>query len=107
MHVPETWLRAERERSGRNTIGKIAGGLLFAFAGLAALVAAVRSWLRNESDNRAMALVFAIGFATSVASIAVMWPSLAMQLKTTEPDRLAGGAGDFGLAAGGRDSARS
>ena len=33
VHVPETWLRAERERSGRNTIGKIAGGLLFALAG--------------------------------------------------------------------------
>ena len=85
VHVPETWLRAERERSGRHTIGKIAGGLLFAFAGLAALVAGVRSWLRNESDNRAMVLVFAIGFATSVGSIVVMWPSLAMQLKTTEP----------------------
>jgi len=85
VHVPETWLRTERERSGRNTIGKIAGGLLYALAGIAALVAAVRSWLRGESDNRALALVFAIGLATSVASLAVMWPSLAMQLKTTEP----------------------
>jgi hypothetical protein len=85
VHVPETWLRSERERSGRNTIGKIAGGLLFALGGIAAMVAAVRSWLRGESDNRAVALIFAIGLATSVASIAVMWPSLAMQLKTTEP----------------------
>jgi len=85
VHVPETSLRSERERTGRNTIGKIAGGLLYALAGIAALVAAVRSWLGGESDNRALALVFAIGLATSVASIAVMWPSLAMQLKTTEP----------------------
>jgi len=85
VHVPETWLRAERERSGRNTIGKIAGGLLFVLAALAAMVAAVRSWLRNESDHRAMMLVFATGFATSIASLVAMWPSLAMQLKTTEP----------------------
>jgi hypothetical protein len=85
VHVPETWLRAERERSGRNTIGKIAAGLLFAFAGLAALVAAVRSWLRRESDHRAMTVIFAVGLATSIASLAVMWPALAMQLKTTEP----------------------
>ena len=85
VHVPEAWLRAERERSGRNTIGKIAGGLLFALAGLAGLVAAVRSWLRHESDHRTVTLVFAIGLATSVASLIVMWPALAMELKTTEP----------------------
>jgi hypothetical protein len=85
VHVPETWLRSERERSGRRTIGKIAGGLLFALAGLTAMVAAVRSWLRADSDNRAMMGIFAIGLATSVASIVVMWPSLGMQLKTTEP----------------------
>ena len=84
VFVPETWLRAERERSGRNTIAKIAGGLLFAFAGLAAMVAGVRSFLRNDCDNRAMRSVFALGLATSIGSIAVMWPSLAMQLKTTE-----------------------
>jgi len=85
VHVPETWLRAERERSGRNTIGKIAAGLLFALAGLAALVAAVRSWLRHESDHRATTIIFAVGLATSIASLVVMWPALAMQLKTTEP----------------------
>ena len=85
VHVPEPWLRAERERSGRLTIAKIAGGLLFALAGLAALVAGVKSWMRNHCDTRAVAFVAAIAFGASAGSVAVMWPSFAMQWKTTEP----------------------
>jgi len=85
VHVPEPWLRAERERSGRFTIVKIAGGLLFALAGLAALVAGVRSWMRSQCDTRVLVVVLAIAFGASAGGIAVMWPSYAMQWKTTEP----------------------
>jgi Type II CAAX prenyl endopeptidase Rce1-like len=85
VHIPESWLRAERERSGRLQIAKMAGGLLFALAALAALVSGVRSWLRGQCDALALAVVFALGFVSSAAGVAVMWPSLAMRLKTTEP----------------------
>ncbi|MET0682858.1 MAG: type II CAAX endopeptidase family protein [Casimicrobiaceae bacterium] len=85
VHVPESWLRAERERSGRMQIAKMAGGLTFVLAALAALIAGVRSWMRGHCDNRALKVVLALVFAASAAGIAVMWPSLAMQLKTTEP----------------------
>jgi hypothetical protein len=98
VHVPESWLRAERERSGRMQIAKMAGALTFALAALAALIAGVQSWMRGHCDNRALRSVLALVFAASAAGIAVMWPSLAMQLKTTEPDRVAGRARRRGLA---------
>ena len=85
VHIPESWLRAERERSGRLQVVKMAGGLLFALAALAALVSGVRSWMRGQCDTRALAVVFALGLAAAAAGIAVMWPSLAVRLKTTEP----------------------
>ncbi len=85
VYVPETWLRAERERSGRVQIAKMAIGLVFALAALATLVAAVRSWMHGHCDARAVALVFAVALGGSAAGVAVMWPSLAMQWTTTEP----------------------
>jgi hypothetical protein len=85
VHVPEAWLRAERERSGRLQIVKIVAALLFLLAGLAALVFGVRSWLRGHCDARALLIVLAIALGTAGGSIAVMWPSVAMQLRTTEP----------------------
>ena len=85
VHVPEAWLRAERERSGRLQVAKIAGAILFLLAGLAALVFGVRSWLHNHFDARALAIVLTIALGTAAGSIAVMWPSIAMQLRTTEP----------------------
>ena len=45
----------------------------------------MKSWLRDHCDSRALAAVLAIALAASAGSIAVMWPSLAMQLRTTEP----------------------
>ncbi len=85
VYVPESWLRAERERSGRVQIAKMAVGLVFMLAALAALVAAVRSWMRGHCDTRALALVFAVVLLGSAAGVAVMWPSLAMRWTTTEP----------------------
>ncbi len=85
VHVPESWERREREREGRTQIVKIAGALLFALAGLAALVLAVTSWMRHHCDTRALALVLALTLGASAGGIAVMWPAVAMTFKTTEP----------------------
>jgi hypothetical protein len=62
----------------------------------------VRSWLRGQCDARALAIVLATALGTAAGSIAVMWPSIAMQLRTTEPilwQALLAVAGSF-LAAG-------
>jgi len=85
VHVPEPWLRTERERQGRAQIAKAAMALLFVLAGLAALVAGVRSWMRNDCDTRALAVVLAIAVAAAVAALAVEWPMVAMNLRTTQP----------------------
>lgn len=85
VHVPEPWLRAERERNGREQVGRMAGTLLFVLAGLAALVVGVTSWMRGHCDTRAAALVFGIVFAAAACRIAVMWPTIAVKLRTTEP----------------------
>ncbi|MEO8306204.1 MAG: type II CAAX endopeptidase family protein [Betaproteobacteria bacterium] len=85
VHVPEPWLRAERERDGRTQIARIVAGLLFALAALAALGVGVKSWMRDHCDTRAMLFVMAVTFAGALAGFAVMWPAVAMNLKTTEP----------------------
>jgi hypothetical protein len=85
VHVPEAWLRAERERESGMQIAAIVAGLLIVLAALAALVVAVKSWLAKQCDMRALMLVLAIGFGAAAARIVVMWPALAMQFRTTEP----------------------
>ena len=61
--------------------------LLFALAGLAALVFGVRSWLRGHCDTRALALVLAIALGASAGSIAVMWPSHRDAVEDDRADR--------------------
>jgi len=85
VHVPESWLRAERERDSRSQLATTAAALLYLFAGLAALVVGVRSWMRRHCDTRALVWVLAITFGAAAAGIAVMWPALAMKFRTTEP----------------------
>ncbi len=85
VHVPESWLRTEREREGRTGNARIAAALLFALAAIAALGVAVRAWMHGQCDNRAAALALSITFAAAAAGIAVMWPTFAIKLKTTEP----------------------
>jgi hypothetical protein len=85
VHVPESWLRAEREREGRTGNAKIAAGLLFALAAIAALGVAVKAWMRGHCDTRASALALAITLSAAAAGIAVMWPAFTIRLKTTEP----------------------
>ncbi len=85
VHVPEAWLRAERERDSRSQLATVGAALIFVFAALAALVAGVRSWMRSRCDTRALVGVLAITFGAASAGIAVMWPALAMKFRTTEP----------------------
>src|SRR6185436_16839075 len=85
VHVPESWLRTEREREGRNGNARIAAALLFALAAIASLSVAVRAWMHGQCDNRAAALVLAITLVAAAAGIAVMWPTFAIRLRTTEP----------------------
>jgi hypothetical protein len=59
--------------------------LLFALAAIASLGVAVRAWMRGHCDTRAAALALAITLAATAAGIAVMWPTFAIKLKTTEP----------------------
>ncbi len=85
MHVPESWLRREREREGRIQIGRVGGTLLAGLAALAALVLAVKSWMRGNCDMRALAFVLIVALLAAAGGVALAWPSLALRLKTTEP----------------------
>ena len=85
VHVPEAWLRREREREGRIQIGRVGGTLLAGLAALAALVLAVKSWMRGNCDMRALAFVLIVALLAAAGGVALAWPSLALRLKTTEP----------------------
>ncbi len=85
VHVPETWLRAQRERDGRMTIVKLALGAVVAAGLLAALIMAVLRWTQGCSDRRLQVIVSGVAFAVSAADIANQWPGIAMGLSTAEP----------------------
>lgn len=85
VHVPESWLRMQRERDGRYTILKFALGGLFALVGVAALVFGVLRWTRGLCDRRALVVVASIALAASALAIVNRWPEMAMALDTAEP----------------------
>ena len=85
VYVPEAWLRVEREREGRTDNARIGAGLAFAIAAIAALSVAVRAWMRGQCDMRAAALTLVITLAAASGGLAVMWPTFAFKLRTTEP----------------------
>ncbi|MBU6485352.1 MAG: hypothetical protein KGR23_11205, partial [Betaproteobacteria bacterium] len=85
VHIPETWLRAERERDDRLQILALAGFAVFLAAGLAALIVGIRSWVRHRVDTRALRAVLGASFALVVLGTLNGWPVVAMQLSTTDP----------------------
>ncbi len=85
VHVPEAWLRSERDREGRLTIWKVALGGLLALAALAALVMAVLEWTKGHVDRRALTAVAGIAFAAAALGVANRAPLIAMHLNTAEP----------------------
>ncbi len=85
VHVPETWLRAERERDGRLTLLRFAIGGTVLAAAIAALIYAVVAWARARSDRRALVALVVIALVLSLAAAANAWPQAAIGLSTTEP----------------------
>ena len=85
VHVPETWLRSEREIDNRLQVVALAGMVVFIAAAIAALVVGILGWIRHRVDTRALAIVAAATFVAALASAANAWPSIAMGLSTTEP----------------------
>lgn len=97
VHVPETWLRVEREREGRLANLKLAAGIVAALAALVALIVGIVAWSRGRSDSRAMFAVGGLVLVVMVARTLLSWPQIEMSLRTAEPVatqlalRLAGG----------------
>ncbi len=85
VHVPEEWLRAQRQREGRNTLVKIAAAIALAGAGVAALVIGVVGWTKGRCDRRALVATLLVALIVAVATNANGWPSVAMSLRTAEP----------------------
>jgi hypothetical protein len=85
VHVPETWTRAEEERDNRLQVVGIGAVVVFFAAGLAALVVGIVGFVKHRVDARLAWIVFGITLAIAVLSAANNWPSIAMQLSTTEP----------------------
>jgi len=85
IFVPEDWQRAERDRRSRLGIARIVVVLLLALVGLGAIIWASVAWTRDHFDKRVFWVV-GLGFlgATLVNAID-QWPSMAMNLQTTEP----------------------
>jgi hypothetical protein len=101
VHVPEAWERAERERDGRLGIVRAGIGVLFALAGLLALIAGIRSWAQGQCDRRALVLVAVVSFVATAVAVANKWPLLAMNLRTAEPVAAQASLAIFSSLAGG------
>jgi len=85
IFVPEAWDRAERDRSSRLGILRIAVGLSFALLAIAALIGATLAWTRDHFDRRAFVWTAALLLGSSILGAINKWPAMAMGLKTTEP----------------------
>lgn len=85
VHVPEAWMRSERERAGREGIVRMSLVVVFALAGLAALVFAVVQWTRGHCERRTLVVVAGLTLGVAIATFANGWPQLAIGLATTEP----------------------
>ena len=85
VHVPEAWVRGERERDNRRQIVRMSAGVLFMIAGFVALILGIMAWTKGRCDTRAVKWVGGVSFVLAIASLANAWPQTAMGLRTTEP----------------------
>jgi hypothetical protein len=85
VFVPETWTRAEEVRDTQLQVVGLAAVVVSFAAGLAALIVGILGWIRHRVDARLLRIVFGATLAIAVLSSVNSWPSIAMQLKTTEP----------------------
>ena len=75
----------KRERDNRLQVVGLAAVVVFFAAGLAALIVGIIGWVKHRVDARLLRIVFAVTFVIAVLSAINGWPSVAMQLSTTEP----------------------
>jgi hypothetical protein len=85
IFIPEAWYRAERDRTSRLGIVRIAVALALAIVAIAALIGATIAWTRDHFDRRAFAWSAALLLGAAIVNAVNQWPVLAMGLKTTEP----------------------
>jgi hypothetical protein len=85
IFIPETWYRAERDRTSRLSIVRIAVALALAIVAIAALIGATIAWTRDHFDRRAFAWSAMLLLGAAIINAVNQWPALAMGLKTTEP----------------------
>jgi hypothetical protein len=85
VHVPETWLRDERQRDNRRQIVRMSAGVLFMIAAFAALILGVMAWTKGRCDTRAVKWVGGVSLVIAIAGFANGWPLQAMGLRTDEP----------------------
>jgi hypothetical protein len=84
VHVPESWLRAERELSGKTLFLRMVLAGVLGLAGLVALIMAVQDWTHRRRDRRALLAMISIVVVMSAIGVANSWPVLAMNFRTTE-----------------------
>jgi hypothetical protein len=85
VHVPESWLRAERAREQWRSIARLVGGGLAVAIAFAAFIIGVVAWSRGHSDRRASVWVASLVLALGIVRSALSWPEIAFALDTTEP----------------------
>jgi hypothetical protein len=85
LHIPQEWLRAEQERQNRLVVVSMGAGFLLALVAIALGVLAIIAWNRRRLDARAFWIVAALALASALIGLANRWPTVSMQLSTTEP----------------------
>jgi hypothetical protein len=98
VHVPEAWVRAERESSSRRTLIGGVGGVLLLLAYAAAVIAAIVVWGRKRLLDGLVVPVVAVVFLATAAARINGWPSTVATFSTTQPFGLQAGTAIFGLA---------
>ena len=85
IHVPEEWLRRDRERATR--VG-IASNLSYAFLAIclmAGVGAAIVAWSHGEFDRKGFLKFLALLVGIKLVSFINTWPSHAAQFSTSQP----------------------
>lgn len=85
VHIPEEWLRAERDRRGVAQVIEILAGVILAGVLLGGAVIAVIRWSRGRYLARAFMAVALLMLVLNAVAFANGWPSLKSSFSTSEP----------------------
>jgi hypothetical protein len=97
VHVPEAWVRAEREASSRRTLISGVGGVLLFLAYGTAVIAAIVVWGRQQLLGGLVIPVAAVVFVATAAARVNGWPMTVAAFSATQPYGLQAGTALFGL----------